>query len=73
MARKLKMTEDFKRASKGMALYVVVAIVFFPVYHAIKGDFTWGDTLVNAAIHVGLGLVLALFFFLGFQIPENDG
>lgn len=72
MAKKFKMTEDFKRASKGMVLYIVTAIIIFPILHAIKGDFSWEDTWVNAGILLGLGLVLGLFFFFGFQIPDKD-
>ena len=53
---KPKMTEDFKKAAKGLALYMITAIVVFPVYHLIKGDFTWGDTLINAGLMVLIGV-----------------
>ena len=69
---KLKMTEDFKRASKGMIIYVITATVVFPIFHLIKGDFSWGDTLINAGLNVAIGIVLGVFFFFGFQIPEKD-
>ena len=38
---KLRMTDDFKKAAKGMVIYVITAIVVFPVFHLIKGDFSW--------------------------------
>jgi len=69
---KLKMMEDFKRASKGMIIYVITATVVFPIFHLIKGDFSWGDTLINAGLNVAIGIVLGVFFFFGFQIPEKD-
>ena len=52
MAQKFKMTEDFKRAAKGIIIYVITTLVFFPVYHLIKGDFSWGDTWSYALIQI---------------------
>ena len=68
---KLKMTDDFKKASKGMIFYVIAAIVVFPIYHLIKGDFDWGDTLGYAGLMVLISLVLAVFFYFGMQVPEK--
>jgi hypothetical protein len=51
---------------------MITAIVVFPVYHLIKGDFTWGDTLINAGLMVLIGLVLGIFFFFGMQVPEKN-
>ena len=68
---KPKMTEDFKKAARGLAFYMITVIVVFPVYHLIKGDFTWGDTLINAGLMVLIGLVLGVFFFFGMQVPEK--
>ena len=72
MAQKFKMTEDFKRAAKGIIIYVITTLVFFPVYHLIKGDFSWGDTWSYALIQIIVALVIGLFFFFGMQIPEKD-
>ena len=72
MAQKFKMTEDFKRAAKGIILYVITTLVFFPVYHLIKGDFSWGDTWSYALIQIIVALVVGLFFFFGMQIPEKN-
>lgn len=69
---KLKMTEDFKKAARGLALYMITVIVVFPVYHLIKGDFTWGDTLINAGLMVLIGLILGVFYFFGMQVPEKN-
>jgi hypothetical protein len=66
------LTEDFKKGAKSLALYMISAIVVFPVYHLIKGDFTWGDTLINAGLMVLIGLVLGIFFFFGMQVPEKN-
>lgn len=68
---KLKITDDFKRAFKGVLIYLIAAIIVFPVYHLIKGDFLWEDTFINVAIQVGIALVIGVFFFFGFQIPEK--
>lgn len=68
---KLKMTEDFKKAARSMIIYVITAIVVFPVFHLIKGDFIWGDTLINAGLMILIGLVLFVFFFFGMQNPEK--
>ena len=69
---KPKMTEDFKNAARGMIIYVITASVVFPVFHLIKGDFTWGDTLINAGLMILVGLVLGVFFFFGMQGPEKN-
>ena len=69
---KLKVTEDFKKAAKGMVIYVVTSIVVFPVLHLIKGDFCWKDVFFNAGLQIAIALVLGIFFFFGFQIPEKD-
>ena len=68
---KLKMSDDFKKASKGMVFYAITSIVIFPIYHLIKGDFDWGDTLINAGLMVLICLVLGVFFYFGMQIPEK--
>ena len=56
-----------------MIIYVITAIVVFPVFHLIKGDFTWGDALINAGLMILIGLALGVFFFFGMQVPENKG
>ena len=69
---KLKMTDDFKKASKGMVFYAITSIVVFPIIHLIKGDFDWGDTLINAGLMVLICLVLGVFFYFGMQVPEKN-
>ena len=69
---KPKMTEDFKKGAKSMVFYMITAIIVFPMFHLIKGDFTWGDTLINAGLMVLIGLVLGVFFFFGMQVPEKN-
>lgn len=68
---KLKVTDDFKKGVRGMIAYFITAIVVFPIYHLIKGDFDWGDTFINAGLNLLICLVLGTFFFFGFQIPEK--
>ena len=68
---KPKLTDDFKKGARGMVLYMITAIVVFPVFHLIKGDFDWGDTLMNAGLMVLICLVLGVLFFFGMQIPEK--
>ena len=69
---KLKMTDDFKKASKGMVFYAITSIVVFPIIHLIKGDFDWGDTLINAGLMILICLVLGVFFYFGRQVPEKN-
>lgn len=69
---KLKVTEDFKKAARGMIIYMITTIIFLPIYHLIKGDFGWGDTLVYAGLMILICFVLGVFFFFGMQIPEKD-
>ncbi len=69
---KLKMTDDFKKASKGMVFYAITSIVVFPIIHLIKGDFDWGDTLINAGLMILICLVLGVFFYFGMQVPEKN-
>ena len=70
---KLKMTDDFKRSAKGIIIYLATALVVFPIYHLIKGDFCWEELLSYALILVIVGLVVGAFFFFGMQIPEKKG
>ena len=69
---KRRMTDDFKKAAKGMVIYVITAIVVFPVYHLIKGDFCWEDVFINAGLQIAIAVVLGIFFFFGFQVPEKN-
>ena len=66
------MTDDFKKAAKGMVIYVITAIVVFPVYHLIKGDFCWENVFINAGLQIAIAVVLGIFFFFGFQVPEKN-
>jgi len=68
---KLKATDDFKKGAKGLVYYTIAAIVVFPIFHLIKGDFEWGDTLINAGLMILICLVLGIFFYFGMQIPEK--
>ena len=68
---KLRVTDDFKKAAKGMLAYFATAIVVFPIYHLRKGDFCWSDTFLNAAINLAICAVVGLFFFFGMQEPEK--
>lgn len=68
---KYKVTDDFKKATRGIIIFVIVSILVFPVYHLIKGDFSLGDSFINAGLNIGIALVLSVFFFFGFQIPNN--
>ena len=43
---KLKMTDDFRKLVRGIVIYMITAIVIFPVFHLVKGDFCWEDTLL---------------------------
>ena len=68
------MTDDFKKVARGMIIYMVISIIMFPVYHLIKGDFDWGETLINAGLMIAIGLVLGILFFFGMRIPKKkDG
>ena len=69
---KLRMTDDFKKGAKGLVFYAIAAIVVFPIFHLVKGDFDWGDTLINAGLMVVICLVLAVFFYFGMQVPEKN-
>lgn len=70
----MKMTDDFKKGARGMIIYMVISIIMFPVFHLIKGDFDWGETLINAGLMIAIGLVLGILFFFGMKIPKKkDG
>lgn len=66
---KLQITDDFRKAAKGMLIYFVCACVMFPVYHLIKGDLCWEDVLSVWGINAAVCVVVGLFFFLGMQVP----
>ena len=67
----MKMTDDFKKGARGMIIYMVISIIMFPVFHLIKGDFDWGETLINAGLMIAIGLVLGILFFFGMRIPKK--
>jgi hypothetical protein len=66
-----RVTDDFKKVARGVIIYVITASLVFPVYHLIKGDFNWADTLINAGLNIGIALVIGAFFFFGSQVPES--
>ena len=68
---KLKVTNDIKNAMKGIFIYFVSNLVVFPVYHLIKGDFSWGDFFSIVLLNLIICLVIGAFFFVGMQVPEN--
>ena len=68
---KLKATDDFKKGAKGILIYVITAIVVYPVLHLIKGDFCWEDVFINAGFQLAVAVVLGAFFYFGSQIPEK--
>ncbi len=41
---KYRVTEDFKKLFKALIIYFVIMLIGIPVYHLIKGDFSWTDT-----------------------------
>lgn len=69
---KYKVTDDFKKGVRGVVLFVIISILVFPVYHLIKGDFSWADFFINAGLNIGIALVLAVFFFFGSRIPGKN-
>lgn len=69
---KPKMTEDFKKGARGLVYYAITAIIVFPIFHLIKGDFDWGDTLINAGLMILICLLLSVFFYFGMQVPEKN-
>lgn len=68
---KLKVTNDIKNVMKGIFIYFVSNLVVFPVYHLIKGDFSWEDFFSIVLLNLIICLVIAAFFFVGMQVPEN--
>ena len=68
---KLKVTNDIKNAMKGIFIYFVSNLVVFPVYHLIKGDFSWGDFFSIVLLNLIICLVIGAFFFVGMQVPEK--
>ena len=67
----MKKTDDFKKVAKGILMYLVAAIIVYPVFHLIKGDFNWEDTLVYAGLQLAVAIVIGAFFYFGSQIPEK--
>ena len=68
----LKFTEDFKRIAKVIAAYFVAAVLVFPVYHLIVGDFSWRDTLINVVIYLLVGLLIGVLYYFGSHVPKNN-
>lgn len=46
-------------------------LIGIPVYHLIKGDFSWTDTFEFALMSFFVTLLMLLIYFFGSQIPEK--
>ena len=68
---KLKMTDDFRKLVRGIVIYMITAIVIFPVFHLVKGDFCWEDTLLYTGLQIVIALLFGVLFYFGSQIPEK--
>lgn len=69
---KAKNLEDFKRIAAAIAIYFGIAVLVFPVFHLIKGDFSWKETLINAAINLIVVLFMGVLYYFGSHIPSNN-
>ena len=67
----MKFSNDFMRIAKAIVLYFVIAILGFPLFHLIKGDFTWGDTFINAALNLVAAIILGVIYYFGSHVPKN--
>lgn len=67
----MKLSNDQRNVIKAMALYALVSIIVFPVYHLIKGNFCWADTLFYGAGILIVEALVGLFFVLGLKSPEK--
>jgi len=66
---KYRVTDDFKKLARGLVVYFLVMQIGYPVFHLIKGDFSWADTFEFAVMSVIVTLILGVIYFFGFQIP----
>ena len=69
---KLKMTDDFRKALRGIVIYMITSIVVYPVFHLIKGNFSWEDTLLYTGLQIVIALLVGVLFYFGFQVPEKN-
>ena len=69
---KLKMTEDFRKLLRGIVIYMITSIVVYPVFHLIKGNFSWEDTLLYTGLQIVIALLFGVLFYFGFQVPEKN-
>ena len=67
----MKFSNDFMRIAKAIVLYFVIAILAFPLFHLIKGDFSWGDTFINAALNLVAAIILGVIYYFGSHVPKN--
>ncbi len=68
----LKFTKDFKRIAKALAIYFVVAVLVFPVYHLIVGNFSWSDTLINSGLNLLVAVILGVLYYFGSHVPKDN-
>ena len=67
-----KITDDFRRIVKAIAGYFVIAVLFFPVIHLVKGDFSWRDTLINAGLNLLVAIILGALYYFGSHKPNSN-
>ena len=67
-----KSTDDFKRIAKAIAGYFVIAVLFFPIFHLLRGDFSWRDTLINVGLNLLVAVLLGAIYYFGSHIPKSN-
>lgn len=64
-------TADQKKAIKGISIYAIANCFIQPLYHLIKGDFSWTDTIWYVGLTIAIAVVIGLFFVIGMRIPKQ--
>ena len=54
-----------------MIIYFFTMQIGYPVYHLIRGDFSWGNTIEFFVMGVIVTLLLGIIFYFGTHIPKK--
>ena len=69
----MKLTKDFKSQSLILIKYMILVILGQIIFHLIKGDFSWEDTLSSAMWDLVVFLVLELYlYFVPRKAAKHD-
>lgn len=67
----MKLSNDQKKIAKSIAILPICYIAYTIVFHLIKGDIDWMETLWLSLGLIVTAIVIGIFYILGSSIPKK--